>query len=164
MKDIETPDKEPAGEDNNNNDKLTEHYGSILRESSLLMTVAGILFGFLLNISVNSPSEFTDVNKALLMIALFSITVSTLSFSMPVIYHHIQYPYKRFEKFQQRSHRFIVFGIIPFIVTLYISLSSAILLLIQRSMLYPSENAYSISFSLSSMPFIILILLYLKRK
>lgn len=164
MKDIGTSDKEPADKDSNNIDKLTEHYGSILRESSLLMTVAGILFGFLLNISVNFPIEFTDVNKVLLMIALFSITISTLSFSMPVIYHHLQYPYKRYEKFQQRSHRFIVFGIVPFFITLYISLSSAILLLIQRSVPYHSENMYGISFSLSALRFIILILLYLKRK
>lgn len=164
MKGISPFDKESPGEDSDNNDKLTEHYSSILRESSLLMTVAGILFGFLLNISINSSLEFTNVNKILLMIALFSITVSTLSFSMPVIYHHLQYPYKKIEKFQRRSHRFIIFGIIPFFITLYISLSSAILLLIQRSVSYPSDNTYVISLLLSSLPFIILVLLYLKRK
>lgn len=161
VKDMKNSDKEF---DDDNQDKLTEHYDSILRESSLLMTVAGILFGFLLNISVNSPIEFTDVSKTLLMIALFSITVSTLSFSMPVIYHHLQYPYKRFEKFQLRSHRFIIFGIIPFFLTLYISLSSAILLVIQRSMMHFSKNVYVISFALSSLPFVILIVLYKKRK
>jgi hypothetical protein len=98
------------------------------------------------------------------MISLLSITVSTLLFSMPVIYHHIQYPYKKFDRFQQRSHRFIVFGMIPFFLTLYISLSSAILLLIQGSKMFPHDNVYGISFALSSVPFIILFVLYLNRK
>jgi hypothetical protein len=34
-------------------DDLIDDYDSVLRESALLTTVAGILFGFLLNISVN---------------------------------------------------------------------------------------------------------------
>jgi hypothetical protein len=42
-----------SGDYDDNRDKLIEHYDSILRESSLLTTVAGILFGFLLNVSVN---------------------------------------------------------------------------------------------------------------
>ncbi|WP_458745243.1 DUF6328 family protein [Candidatus Nitrosocosmicus sp. T] len=149
---------------NGNKDKLIEHYDSILRESSLLTTVAGILFGFLLNISVNSPAEFGESNKVLLLLALFSITVATLLFSMPVIYHHFQYPYRKFEKFQLRSHRFILFGIFPFFITLYICLSLAILILIRSSFIDFFGNIYAFSFTFASVPFLILILLYMKRK
>ena len=149
---------------NDNKDKLIEHYDSILRESSLLTTVAGILFGFLLNISVNSPAEFGESNKVLLLFALFSITVATLLFSMPVIYHHFQYPYRKFEKFQLRSHRFILFGIIPFFITLYICLSMAILILIRSSFINFFGNIYTFSFTFALIPFVILILLYMKRK
>ncbi len=38
-----------------NKDKLIEDYDSVLRESALMTTVAGIVFGFILNISVNPP-------------------------------------------------------------------------------------------------------------
>ena len=152
------------GESNDNKDKLIEHYDSILRESSLLTTVAGILFGFLLNISVNAAAEFDVSNKVLLLIALLSITVATLLFSMPVIYHHLQYPYRKFEKFQLRSHRFIIFGIIPFFITLYICLSLAILILIQSSFAEFFGTIYGFTFTLAFIPFIILIVLYMKRK
>jgi len=158
-------DNEEFNDDSNNNkDKLVEHYDSILRESSLLTTVAGILFGFLLNISVNPTTEFGEGNKVLLLVALFTITVATLLFSMPVIYHHFQYPYRKFEKFQLRSHRFIVFGIIPFFVTLYICLSLAILILLRSSFFEFFGNIYGFSFIFASIPFIILIILYMNRK
>lgn len=149
---------------NENKDKLIDHYDSILRESSLLTTVAGILFGFLLNISVNPHPDFDEITRVLLLIALFSITIATLLFSMPVIYHHLQYPYRRFEKFQSRSHRFIVFGIIPFFVTLYISLSLAILILMQYSYIQFLYKIQGVGFLLAFIPFIILIVLYVKRK
>ena len=45
------------GESNDNKDELIEHYDSILRGSSLLTIVAVILFGFLLNISVNPSAS-----------------------------------------------------------------------------------------------------------
>jgi hypothetical protein len=38
-------------------------------------------------------------------------------FVMPVIYHHIHYPYRDLEKFKDRSHRFMMFGLIPAGVT-----------------------------------------------
>jgi len=119
-------EEDERGPDKSNKDKLSEDYDSVLHESSLMTTVAGILFGFLLEISVNPPQTFDLIDKLVLTIALFSVVVSTLLFSMPVIYHRIQYPYSRFDKIQSRSHRFIVFGIVPFFFTMYLSLTLAI--------------------------------------
>jgi len=39
---------------NKENDRLIQHYDTILKESALL-AFAGILFGFLLQISINTP-------------------------------------------------------------------------------------------------------------
>lgn len=144
-------------------DELIDDYDSALRESALLTTVAAILFGFLLNISVNPPEDFTSFDKIILIITLFSIVVATLLFSMPVIYHHAQYPYKRFDKFQARSHRFIIFGIIPFLLTLYLSLSIAIFIFFDFTFFNPFYS-HLYSFILSSIPFIIIYILYKKRK
>lgn len=149
---------------NENNDELINDYDSILRESALLTTVSGILFGFLLNISVNPPDDFTGFSKFILLLTLFSIVVSTLLFSMPVIYHHVQYPYKKFYKFQLRSHRFIVFGIIPFLLTLYLSLSLAIFVFLDFSMFDLLFYPHIYSFLLASIPFGIIYALYRKRK
>jgi hypothetical protein len=44
-------DDNPSSKD----DILTQRYDTILKESALLTTFSGILFGFLLNISVNTP-------------------------------------------------------------------------------------------------------------
>jgi hypothetical protein len=93
-------------------DRLIEHYDTILKESALLATFAGILFGFLLQISINTPKYFTSFDKAILLVALFSITIAASLFAMPVIYHHLQYPYRNLEKFKVRSHRFTILGLI----------------------------------------------------
>ena len=86
----------------------------LLKESALLTTFAGILFGFLLDISINAPEdEFAFIDRIILLVALFSITISISLFVMPVVYHHVQYPYRDLEKFKVRSHRFIMFGLIP---------------------------------------------------
>lgn len=84
---------------------IIEDYDSVLRESSVLTSVSGIIFGFLLNISINSPDGFTTEESIILMIALYSISFAISFFIMPIIYHHVQYPYKDIEKFKIRSHR-----------------------------------------------------------
>jgi hypothetical protein len=89
-------------------DGLIQDYDTILKESALLTTFAGILFGFLLDISINAPEdEFAFIDRIILLVALFSITISVSLFVMPVVYHHVQYPYRDLEKFKVRSHRFI---------------------------------------------------------
>jgi ABC-type uncharacterized transport system permease subunit len=107
-------------------DNLLRDYNSILRESAVLTTFSGILFGFLLNISINFSAEGNIVERVILAVALFSITVAISLFIMPVIYHHVQYPYKSLEKFKIRSHRFLLFGIVPSMITLYLGLELAL--------------------------------------
>ena len=147
-----------------NKDKLIEDYNSVLRESGLMTTVAGIVFGFILNISVNPPPDFDMIDEVILTIALFSVVIATLLFSMPVIYHHIQYPYSRFDKFQLRSHRFIVFGIFPFFFTMYLSLALAIQVFLDLSSLASVYIQLVLSFILASIHFVIVYILYRKRK
>ena len=88
-------------------DDIVEDYDSVLRESSILTSVSGIIFGFLLNISINSPNGFTIEDSLILMISLYSISFALSFFVMPIIYHHVQYPYKDIDKFKIRSHQFI---------------------------------------------------------
>lgn len=106
-------------------DKLTSDYGSIIRESALLTSFSGFLFGFLLTISVSSSNHFIFIDKIILLIALSSITVSISLFIMPVVYHHLEYPYIDFEKFKKRSHRFTLYGLIPAFVTLFLGVELA---------------------------------------
>lgn len=132
-------------------DALVQDYNTILRESSLLTTFAGILFGFLLEISINAP-DISD--RIVLLMALFSITVAISFFVMPVVYHHMQYPYKDLEKFKQRSHRFIIFGLLPAIFTLFLGLELALSSIIDR---FPA-------FVLAALPFMLVYIFFRMRK
>ena len=82
-----------------NSKDISTSYDTILKESAALVTFSGILFGFILNISINPPDTFTYIDKILLLITLYAITIAACLFVMPIIYHHIQYPYHDFEKF-----------------------------------------------------------------
>ena len=133
---------------------ISSSYDTILKESAALTTFSGILFGFILNISINPPITFSYIDKILLLITLYTVTTAASLFVMPIIYHHIQYPYGDFEKFRKRSHRFILYGLIPVGITLIIALEIASSLLINKSL----------SLLLSLIPFILIIIFYLKRK
>lgn len=135
-------------------DSLVQDYNTILRESSLLTTFAGILFGFLLEISINAPESFDISDRIVLLIALFSITVAISFFVMPVVYHHMQYPYKDLEKFKQRSHKFIIFGLLPAIFTLFLGLELALSSIIDR---FPA-------FVLAALPFMLVYIFFRMRK
>ena len=137
-----------------NSKDISTSYDTILKESAALVTFSGILFGFMLNISINPPDNFSYIDKILLLITLYAITIAACLFVMPIIYHHIQYPYHDFEKFRIRSHRFILYGLIPVGITLIIALGISSSLLINKSIFIP----------LSLIPFILIIVLYLKRK
>jgi hypothetical protein len=78
-------------------------------------------------------------------VALFSITIAASLFAMPVVYHHLQYPYKNLEKFKVRSHRFIILGLIHSGITLYLGIEIALGSVLNTSM----------SFVLAAIPFII---------
>jgi ABC-type uncharacterized transport system permease subunit len=135
-------------------DRLAQGYDTILKESALLTTFAGILFGFLLEISINTPTDFALGDKIILLLSLFSITIAASLFVMPVIYHHIQYPYKDLDKFKIRSHRFIVFGLIPAGITLFLGLELALSSLLDR---FPA-------FMLAAIPFVVVYILFRMRK
>ena len=137
-----------------NSKDISSSYDTILKESAALVTFSGILFGFILNISINPPDTFSYMDKILLLITLYAITIAACLFVMPIIYHHLQYPYHDFEKFRKRSHRFILYGLIPVGITLIIALGISSSLLINKSIFIP----------LSLIPFILIIIRYLKRK
>jgi hypothetical protein len=157
-------DKENKDKINNkkNGDELDENLGTILRESTLLTTVSGFLFGFLLNISINTPKGFTSEHSIILLIALFSITFAISLFVMPVIYHHFQYPYTNFGKFRERSHKFMVYGIVPAAITLYLGLVLGLDLGLKLGI--PWLNINYLSFLLAIIPFIFTFIVYKKRK
>ena len=135
-------------------DRLAQGYDTILKESALLTTFAGILFGFLLEISINTPENFALGDKIILLLSLFSITIAASLFVMPVVYHHLQYPYKDLDKFKIRSHRFIVFGLIPAGITLFLGLELALSSLLDR---FPA-------FMLAAIPFVVVYILFRMRK
>jgi hypothetical protein len=135
-------------------DRLVQDYGTVLRESAVLTTFAGILFGFLFNTSVTVPDSLAFTDRISLLIALFSITVAVSLFVMPVIYHHLQYPYTDIEKFKIRSHRFIMFGLIPAGVTLYLGLEIAL----------SSVMAPGYAFALAAGPFVMVYIFFRLRK
>ncbi len=131
-----------------------QDYGTVLRESMVLTAFAGILFGFLLQISIRVPENFAFIDRISLLVALFSITTAVSLFVMPVVYHHLQYPYKDIEKFKARSHRFIMFGLIPAGVTLYLGLEIAL------SWVMKAEYA----FALAAVPFVMVYIFFRIRK
>ena len=55
-------------------DDIIQDYDSVLKESGVLTSVSGIIFGFLLNISINAPQGFTIEDSIILMISLYSIS------------------------------------------------------------------------------------------
>ncbi|MGB7557958.1 MAG: DUF6328 family protein [Nitrososphaeraceae archaeon] len=136
-------------------DRLVRDYDTVLRESALLTTFAGILFGFLLNISINAVrNELEYDDRIALVVALFSITIAISLFVMPVIYHHIQYPYGDFEKFKRRSHRFVIFGLIPAGFTLYLGLELAL----------SSVTEAILAYILAAIPFFLVYIFFRMRK
>ena len=149
---VDEPDEDDK-DDGKTTDRLLRDYDAVLRESALLTTFSGILFGFLLNISINVPSDFDVVDRIILLVALYSITVAVFLFIMPVIYHHLEYPYTDFEKFKKRSHRFMLFGVVPAIVTLYLGLVLALLPMVG-----------DLSFLLAAIPYVLVYIFFRKRK
>lgn len=129
-------------------------YDTIVRDSALLTTAGGILIGFLLDISINTPEGFSSINKITLLAALYSITIAISLFVIPVIYHHLQYPYQDVGKFKERIHRFMMFGLIPAGITLYLALEIALSFTVGRE----------IAFGLAAIPFLLVYVLFKKRK
>jgi hypothetical protein len=142
-------------------DDIIQDYDSVLKESGVLTSVSGIIFGFLLNISINSPKGFTIEDSIILMISLYSVSFAVSFFVMPIIYHHIQYPYRDIEKFKIRSHKFIKFGMIPGAITMYLGL----LLGLKFSLHAGIGSSYEhFSYILAIGPFVLVYIFFKKRK
>jgi len=132
-------------------EKLTADLSDVLSECRTMITTVGLIFAFLLNVAL--LVKFGDpIADALLWIAVWTSLVSVILFSMPVIYHHIQFPYKSKEKFILRSHNFIVWGMFPFIVTLFLGLTLA----------FYQKMGFG-AFGLSLATFLILTIIYHER-
>jgi hypothetical protein len=143
-------------------DDVIKHYDSVIRESSLLTTVCGFLFGFLLNISINTPQGFAAEDSIILLVALYSISFAVSFFAMPVIYHHLQYPYRDLEKFKLRAHRFMRFGIAPAAFTLYLGLVLGMKFSLHLG--FTSLHIDNIAFVLAALPFVFIYVFFRERK
>jgi drug/metabolite transporter (DMT)-like permease len=144
------------------NGDIAKDYDTILKESAVLTTVSGFLFAFLLNISVNRPSEFSFEDGIILMIALFTITFATSFLSMPVFYHHLQFPYRDIDRFRRRSHRFMMFGTVPLFVTLYLGLLLGLKFGLHQA--FESEPIEYWAYIFAAIPFISIYVFYRLRK
>jgi hypothetical protein len=142
-------------------DDIIQDYDSVLKESGVLTSVSGIIFGFLLNISINSPKGFTIEDSVILMISLYSVSFAVSFFVMPIIYHHIQYPYRDIEKFKIRSHKFIKFGMIPGAITMYLGLLLGLKFSLHTG-IGPSYEYFS--YILAIGPFILVYIFFKYRK
>jgi len=123
----------------------------VLAESRTLTGLLGIIFGFLLNV-IYSGTSFQQVELWLLEISIVSAVMALGLFSMPVLYHHLQFPYKNKHKFVERSHWFITTGFVPAIIMFYTSITLA---------LYKLFQFYS--FAISLLIFLIIFLIYHNR-
>jgi hypothetical protein len=74
-------------------------------------------------------------------------------FVMPVIYHHIEFPYRDVTKFIRRSHRFMLFGFLPTGVSLYLGMVLAFSQII-------NDYAYLVAI----VPFLLVLVLFQLRK
>jgi hypothetical protein len=140
-------------EDDVKKDRLSRDYDTVLKESAVLTTFGGVSFGFLLNISIRGANQLSYLERIILVLALFSITIAVSLFVMPVIYHHVQFPYSDVDKFKKRAHRFILFGFIPTIVTLYLGMILAFSPLIDI-----------MAYFVAGLPFVFVYILYRMRK
>jgi len=91
---------------------------AVISESRTIIALIGIIFGFLLNVSVSLT--LLDVTEKMLLIASLVFSIITVGvFSLPVIYHHLEFPYRDPEKFALRYHWFMSIGFVPFLLTFF---------------------------------------------
>ncbi|MGZ4902338.1 MAG: DUF6328 family protein [Halobacteriota archaeon] len=103
--------------------------GDVIAEVRQFTTVAGVLFGFLLTVSVAYLDSIPSLmQRVLLVLALACTASATLMFILPPLYHHLRFPMDRKQtlQFYWRSHKFIVWGIVPLYVGIYFSILLAL--------------------------------------
>ena len=81
---------------------------------------------------------------------------------MPVVYHHVQYPYRDIDKFKIRSHQFIKFGMIPGAITMYLGLDLLGLKFGLHTGILRSYEHFS--YILAIVPFVLVFIFFRKRK
>jgi uncharacterized membrane protein YdcZ (DUF606 family) len=129
---------------------LIENYRTILNELALLTTVSVLLFGFLL---ASTSSVNSGIEEWLNAIAICLVATSTMVFTLPVAYHHLQFPYQDFEKFQARTHNWMRIGLPLLGGSLYLSLCLAIWSLFGEA-----------AFLIAGLPILVTLLAFFLRK
>src|SRR3954451_20181211 len=84
------------------------------------------IFRFLLKIAVNPPSYFRLFDSIILLTALYAVTVATIMFILPVIYHATSYHQLDVERFLYRTKKPVLIGIICLTLTMYLGLGLAL--------------------------------------
>ena len=141
--------------DNHTTRHSSEHYdivGADLDWFIILATSCTIFFGFLLKIAVNPPSYFRLFDSIILLTALYAVTVATIMFILPVIYHAISYRRLDVERFLSRTKRYVLIGIICVMVSIYLILG----------LVLNSKLPVQIAYSLPSLPFIFILYRYIR--
>jgi hypothetical protein len=125
--------------------KMSQAPGAIMRQSRLLASLSGVTIGFLLSISVSSPSNLSFANYFSLVIAIFSATIAANLFILPSVFYHIPPRWINLEIFENASQRFILFGIIALSITFYLCLE------VSFSSLLGIETAFGVA----AIPFVL---------
>jgi len=141
--------------DNHTTRHSSEHYdivGADLDWFIILATSCTIFFGFLLKIAVNPPSYFRLFDSIILLTALYAVTVATIMFLTPIIYHATSYRRLDVERFVSRTKRYVLIGIICVMVSIYLILG----------LVLNSKLPVQIAYSFSSLPFIFILYRYIR--
>ena len=85
----------------------------------ILASASSIFFGFLLDTAINPPSYFRFIDNVILLAALYSVTVATAMFIMPVIFHASHYRQLDVERVLFRTKRYVMIGIICVMLAMY---------------------------------------------
>ncbi len=144
-----------GSDDNHTTRHSSEHYdivGADLDWFIILATSCTIFFGFLLKIAVNPPSYFRLFDSIILLTALYAVTVATIMFILPVIYHATSYRRLDVERFLYRTKRYVLIGIICVMVSIYLILG----------LVLNSKLPVQIAYSFSSLPFIFILYRYIR--
>ena len=141
--------------DNHTTRHSSEHYdivGADLDWFIILATSCTIFFGFLLKIAVNPPSYFRLFDSIILLTALYAVTVATIMFLTPIIYHATSYRRLDVARFLSRTKRYVLIGIICVMVSIYLILG----------LVLNSKLPVQIAYSLPSLPFIFILYRYIR--
>jgi len=73
-------------EDDVNKDKLFRDYDTVLKESAILTTFGGVLFGFLLNISIRGANQLMEEFTCYHFVRMNAQTKSATDFYFNITY------------------------------------------------------------------------------